>query len=351
MTLTELSVYSRRMLPFLIIFCLIILIFFYAFKLLFLYLGLQQSTTVYTNPIFNKIKAPAIVSSSTSAQLNFSLDTIEGQPINATQAAKVYFLPPSSSKFTFLQQIYLMAKAVGINTDIHPHSLNGTEAVFDDGSQKLKVDVTNYNFSYEYQLSQLKNDPAFTGNAVVPQKKDIEEKAANFLSSLGRYPDELVTGKKNILYLRYDPATNILTMDENLEKSNMVEVDFYRSDIDGMPIVSPKYFNSQNYVIIAFGQDTFKVIKAQVEFFEKSTDQVGIYPLKTGTVAWDELKANKGSIISKEGSSSSVVIKKMFLGYYDPDAYQDYLQPVYVFLGDNNFVGYVPAVSTSYLAE
>jgi hypothetical protein len=41
----------------------------------------------------------------------------------------------------------------------------------------------------------------------------------------------------------------------------------------------------------------------------------------------------------------------MFLAYYDPDIYQEYLQPVYVFVGEPNFIAYVPAISNEYLAE
>jgi len=37
------------------------------------------------------------------------------------------------------------------------------------------------------------------------------------------------------------------------------------------------------------------------------------------------------------------------LVYLDPDFYQPYLQPVYLFLGEDQFVAYVPAVSTNHL--
>ncbi len=50
-------------------------------------------------------------------------------------------------------------------------------------------------------------------------------------------------------------------------------------------------------------------------------------------------------------NKTSIKIKKMFFAYFDPDIYQSYLQPVYVFLGENNFVGYVPAVSADYLTD
>ena len=41
----------------------------------------------------------------------------------------------------------------------------------------------------------------------------------------------------------------------------------------------------------------------------------------------------------------------MFMGYYDPDIYQGYLEPVYVFLGTDNFVAFVPAVIDEYLIK
>lgn len=131
----------------------------------------------------------------------------------------------------------------------------------------------------------------------------------------------------------------------------MVEVDFYRPDIGEFPTVSSTYFNSSNYVLLTYNGDRYKILRSQVRFFEQSEDQVGVYPLKTGKLAYDALTKGKGLIISNPDSSQNIVIKKMFLAYYDPDIYQEYLQPVYVFLGENNFVAYVPALSDDYLTE
>lgn len=348
MTLTELSYYGRKMLPFVVIFFLIILIIFYIFKLLFIYLQLQPKTkSLYINPVFGKIKKPLLKETTASSSADFILDTIEGQPVTATDTAKIYFLPPSYSRMKFLQQIYLMAKAVGFDTENVKHSLEKTEAIFDDGQQKMIINITNFNFSYEYMLKELNKENFFENNRL-PSESEIEGKAANFLNAVGRYPDELSRGKRNLIYLTYQTDTQQLILAPQNETTNMVEVDFYRADIDDFPIISPKYFNSPNYVVIAFNKEGFRIIKAQVNFFERSKDQIGLYPIKLGSMAWEELKNNRGIIISPSGNST-INIKKMFLGYFDPDIYQEYLQPVYVFLGDNNFVGYVPAVSEEYL--
>lgn len=349
MTLTELSFYSRRMAPFLVIIFLVLLIFFYAIRLFLVFLQVNKPVRVVTNTVFGNIKRPFIKDASTSANLNFTLDTIEGQPITATDAARVYFLPPAYSGFKFLQQIYLMAKTVGFDTEVTKHRLDDTVAVFEDERQVLTIDISNFNFTYNFKFQ---NDPLIVQNAFVPQKGVAQERATEYLRTIGRYPEELAKGKTNIVYLAYNQQQNQMTVLQDSVGANMVEVDFYRPDIDGFPAVSPNYFNSQNYVLLTFYNDgSFKVLRSQVQAFEKSEEQVGIYPLITGDVAFESLKTGKGIVASVAENQKDIVVKKMFLGYLDPGVYQEYLQPVYVFLGDNNFVGYVPAVTEQYLSQ
>jgi hypothetical protein len=90
MTLTDLSYYFRKFLPYFILFCLIFLIFFFSIKLTLIYLDSNKTTAVYINPIFGKIGPPEIPQSTMSAGLKFTLDTIQGQPVTATVIAKRY---------------------------------------------------------------------------------------------------------------------------------------------------------------------------------------------------------------------------------------------------------------------
>ena len=135
------------------------------------------------------------------------------------------------------------------------------------------------------------------------------------------------------------------------QKANMIEVDFYRPDLSPYIVVSPEYFNSQNYVMMVQHESNFKIVKAQVHFYEKSSAQIGIYPVKTGEAAWEALKQGGGWVIQNPNALTSVVVKEMFMGYLDPNIYQEYLQPVYVFLGEDNFVAYVPAIADNYLVK
>lgn len=348
MTLTELSFYSRRLLPFIILFFLVFLIFFYAIKLFFIYLSTLQPEKIYTNPIFGEIKKPFIKEGSGSAGFNFTLDTIEGEPITASKSAKVYFLPPTATRFGYREKIYLMAKTFGFDTALVKHRLIGKEATFTDQKQKLTIDITNFNFRYDYDFD--KEAELFT-KTLIPSKKEIENKAIDFLKTVERYPDELSRGKININLMQYDPGRKSFAVVNRSVDANVAEVDFYRPEIEGVTVVTPGFPSSQNYVLIVFFESGFRVLRAQVKFFEKSEEQVGVYPLKEGAVVWEKLKAGEGRVITTPTSSREIVIKNMFLAYFDPDVYQDYLQPVYVFLGEPNFVAYVPAVTDEYLRE
>ena len=350
MTLTELSVYVRRFLPLVVILLFVVLIFYYAFRLLIIYVSVRKTPqSLYINTIFDKLPPIKLESTTAVQPKKFTLDTIEGRPVTATATANIYFLPPAISKLGYRQRLVTMANTLGFDTDLTGYSLNDTQtqAKYQEASQEATIDIANFNFSYQYYINQ---NPRLFAFASIPSKNAAENTAVEFLRSLNKYPEELAQGRTNIIYIRYSPQNNELKVVDNPDEANMVEVDFYRADIDGVPVVSPTYFNSQNYVVMVFGEDTPKIVKAQIKFFDRSTEQVGVYPLKSGDEAWKELQAGKGfHVAATTEDEQGVNISKMFVGYLDPDISQDYIQPVYVFLGDKGYVGYVPAVQSDFI--
>jgi len=344
MTLTELSYYFRKALPFILLFILIFFIIFYSVKLYLIVLESNKPKVSYTNPIFGKISLPQVKDSTSSAGFNFTLDTIEGVPVTATDTGKVYYLPQTTPKFGYREKVFLMAKTFGFDTDRANYHLNGREAVFTDGQQSLTVDIGSFNFSY-------KNNLVLNDQASFPSKQEIENKAIDFLKSIDRYPEELARGTTNILYLKYDAAVSDFVNVEDVNQAQAVEVDFYRPNIDSYSVVTPRFFNSQNYVIMTFENNQEKIIKAQVSFFERTEDQYGVYPLITGDQAWEKLKSGQAMVVAATKGVKNITIKKMELSYLDPDKYQTYLQPVYVFIGADYFVAYVPAVKEDYITK
>jgi len=341
MSLTELSYYFRKFLPYIILFCLIFLIFFYSIKLTLIYLEANKTVTTYTNLIFGKISPPEIPGSSSSAGLKFILDTIEGTPITATDTAKVFFLPENNPRFGYIEKIYLMAKGFGFDTEIVKHQLTGKIATFSDQEKTLTIDISNFNFKFDRKV----DNSLFTSPDIsIPMKTVIENKAIDFLKKIGRYPEELGKGTTKLIYMKYNPINqNFVNVEKNFQ-AQLVEIDFYRPNIDDFDIVTPKFSNSQNYVVMIFQGTDFQIIKSQIAFFEKSEEQIGTYWIKTGEEAWSELNNGMGFVVSGTEGEKNISIKKMKFRYFDPDIYQNYLQPVYVFTDDNNFAAYVPAV-------
>ena len=351
MTLTELSYYSRKMLPFFILFVLVFLIIFYSFRLFFIYLESTRPKTVVTETIFGKIDSPGVTEATTSAGFNFTLDTVEGVPVTATDTAKVYFLPKPVTRFGYREKIYLMAKTFGFETEVVKHKLEDNIATFSDSSQQLTVNIGNFNFTYESQFNSTDSSSLSIANSFIPSKKEIENKATDFLTKAGRYPDELAKGTMRIIYLKYNSDFNSYTNVATRAEANLVEVDFYRPDLDGISVTTPRFFNSQNYVVMLFTETGYKVVKSQIAFFEKSETQIGLYPVKSGEAAWQELLSGRGVVVSARAGLKNITIKNMKIYYFDPDSYQPYLEPVYVFYDDKDFVAYVPAVANEFLIE
>jgi hypothetical protein len=349
MSLTDLSYYVRKFAPFALFACVVVLIFFYSFKLLFLLFSLNQTKVTYINPIFKEIKPLYLKKdATTSAGFSFTLDTVAGEPVTATETAQVFLFPPSKFQFDYLPKVYLMAKMLGFNTEVVKHKLINNEAVFQDGAQRLAVDINTYNFRYDYDF---RKDTELVESAVTPDSESSKNTAINFLKSIDRYPNELALGDMTLIYMFYDKTSSSAGVITSPQDANMIEVDFYRKKVEQYLPMSPSYFNSQNYVMLMPNKNGAKVVSAQVKFFETSTTEIGVYPLISGKRAYEMLLAGKGILVSGGLDKKNISIKSMSLGYFDPDIYQDYYQPIYVFTGDNDFVSYVPAVSEKYLID
>ncbi|OGK57105.1 hypothetical protein A3J15_02440 [Candidatus Roizmanbacteria bacterium RIFCSPLOWO2_02_FULL_38_10] len=350
MTLTELNYYVRKFAPFAAIGFLAFVVFYFLIMAVLSSLSRSQPTTPIYNPIFGKIsKMKTSASIDYPSNASFSLDTIEGKPISASDSAKVYFIPSKPVRFGYTQTSTLIAKTLDFDTDVVKYKTSPDDPTwisFTDEEKALKIDISNFNF--EYKLNYENNPDIFNGS-VLPSDDVIYENARQFLRAINRYPDELVRGRQEIIYLQFEPTINDFIVVKTPEEANLAEVDFFRSDIDGNPLLPPKYFSSQNYVVMIFRDQNYKVIKSQIKQYDFDKQNFGIYPIKNGDEAFAELTSGKGIIVSSGKNSNQISINKLLFGYYDPDEIQDYLQPIYVFLGKNGFAAYVPAVRNEYL--
>ena len=350
MTLSDISYYLRKFGLIGIVGFVLLMIFFAIINLTLRSISNRPKQTVFV-PAYGNIKTIQFTNTfDYPPKPIFMLDNIEGRPVTATSSAQVYYIPTPQTRLGYNRMIVLMGKAAGFDVEAENYSLNDITATYNNSEQKLDINIQNGNFTYQAQYN---NRGELFDGAIIPDENTILQTAQAFLSQMNRYPEAFAQGTYNLIYQNYNPATDTFTEVDNITQANVVEVDFFPPDINDFPIVVPKYYNSQNYVVMVFkdrsGVPDGKIIKAQVKYFDRDTSSSAPYPVKTGDEAWTEFISGKGAIVSAGANTGiNIVIKEMFLGYYDPEEYQEFLQPVYVFLGDNDFAAYVPALANTY---
>ncbi len=306
----------------------------------------QQQQIVYEPPFGNLDAISFSKAIDYPEDFSITIDNIEGRPLTPATEANVVFIPSTRTQFGYQQTIAFMARAVGIDTEEQSYAVNDITASYDDSLRKLDIDISNFNFSYELDYKKV---PTIFSEASIPSEATILEEAKSFLRQMNKFTPSLAQGSQNIIYMNYDSQTDTFTEVTEPTQANVVEIDFFEPDVDEYPVLPPTFHNSQNYVTIVFRDEGNLIIKSQVKTFPKDYDTAGVYPLKSGDEAWAELQNGQGAIVSPSRGSTNIVVREMFLGYYDPEEYHPYLMPVYVFLGDNDFVAYTSAVDSRYI--
>ncbi|KXK08039.1 MAG: hypothetical protein UZ21_OP11001000847 [Microgenomates bacterium OLB22] len=131
MTLTELNKKIQKLAPFAIVALVLIVVGMYGLAHVWGSFQKRQRAQIEIDSLFGAIPTPQVRQFLPfPAQPRFLLDTIEGHPVTATQAAQVFFIPKQRTRFGYLETMYLMAKTLGFDTETLSHSLEGNIGVF-----------------------------------------------------------------------------------------------------------------------------------------------------------------------------------------------------------------------------
>lgn len=209
----------------------------------------------------------------------------------------------------------------------------------------FELDIVDLHFSLQADFfarpELLLGSELPTGTQAVNQIKSQLDRA-NLLA-----PD-LATAAGEILYLKSVGG-------ELQEAVSPSDADFIHVDLNRVPIDGQyRMFTPGGYQGIISGLVTGALARnrniIQLESFYSPVEysQVHTYPLRTAQSAWQVLQAGEGYLAEHNGGETAV-IRSVQLGFYDSFEKQDYLQPIYVFEGDQDFLGYVPAISPEYL--
>jgi hypothetical protein len=299
------------------------------------------------NHLFGKL--PVLVfplQATPSATLTFQLQTIEGTVPKASESASVYFMPKTAPNLLGLNKAQDFA--TGFNFDPTPVQETKTIYRFNDAElplRRLRYDTVSNNFIIRYAFEQ---DPSVFNGKNLPLPEAGTTEAISLLQSHNLYPDDLRRGTNEALFLKLNGTQLLNTM--SLSQADAERIDFFRKPIGDTQVLTP--FADQAPVSIIYSGSTDakkRIIQFAYTFWPIDYQMTATYALKTSNQAWEELQSGAGYIVRYPTSGTVAVIRNVYLAYYDSFDPQTYLQPVFVFDGDNEFRAYVPAVSSSWI--
>ncbi len=348
-TLTEISVMSRKLI-FWIIGVVALLIFLRILFAVFVnyYKATHPRKTPPPNMLFGKLPNPKFPNTMvTSSGYSFVLQTIEGKPPDATMAAKVYFMPKKLPSLLAPQKAREVAKKFNFTAD--PQVLTSTQYRFTDSEtdRVLDLDIVNLNFQYTYNYST--NQEIFQ-KTVTDNADQIIGQLQSFSS--GQIDPIFFNDQANVTYLLYESSTKSFNPVTKRVNANSSRIDLFRNNVDGYALLPPGFSKSYTYALTSSSSDMMKkYLKISYFFWPISFDNFGTYPLRTATQAWEEFNSGNGVIaqLGENQKNKPIIVRKIYLAYYDSGLSENYLEPIFVFEGDNNFAGYVPAISVDWL--
>lgn len=276
----------------------------------------------------------------TKENLTYTLDTLSGFLPNFSDRAKVYKITPVPPTLLGLNKTRQKVSAIGFSS-------NGVQIAEDtyqwtDQSDSLQRTITMNIFSSDFSLSSpYLVTPSLLTFSTPDEINNTINIAKSFLSGMSLSPQDLDESKTKTT--SYSITGSALVPASKISDTKIVEIDFFQKDTDSLPIYYDKGISSTISFLIGKDNNGLKVVTAR--FFHKDISKTSsTYAIKTASQAFSELQEGKAYIAYKPNNTVEFTIKNVFLAYYIGENQQDFLMPVVVFQGSDNFVAYVSAI-------
>lgn len=296
-------------------------------------------------------------------ELRFPEDNMPEYQINDEIVSRVnevnsYFLPvypvyPARRQATFFSLDRAKERAAALGFILEPNQLDGTEYRWTRSNPVLAtLDMDTVSNQFDLEVSW-QTDPSFLSQAAQPSPQQAVEEIRRSLRSADFLYEDIEEGRVSTNLLKYQNGSLVEAI--SVSEAEFIEVDLYRKPIS---------FDNRSYPIVTVYPDTGLaegIVSSAREQGRRIIDldyvYVGIdysrphtYPFITSTQARELLQQNYGYVSRPpESGSDQITIRRIRVGYLDPVfVHQEYLQPVYIFEGDDNAQVLVPAINPNY---
>ncbi len=279
-------------------------------------------------------------------ELSYRLETIQGALPTLDDVGKVYFMPKEPPNLLALDRAKEKVRRMGFVAQ--PENIGNTHYRWTTTiipPTTLEMEINSGNFHLRYQFE---NDQSLLIQKNLPTDEQAAQEAKSFLKTNGLLTDELATGSAEFDYLKL--VSPDLTPAVSLSEADFVRVNLFRADLDGLRILPPNPKEALISFLFSGNRERGKrIIEIYYYYFPIDFNSSATYPLKPINNAWQELQEDKGYIANLGQNEDQVVVRKIYLAYYDSLEPQHFLQPIYVFEGDQGFYGYVPAIDPGWV--
>lgn len=255
--------------------------------------------------------------------------------------AAVYFSPKTQLSLLSLEEANALAarlgfqsSPIGIDEETYRWKRLGEFNAF------LEMNIITNNLSY---TTDFLSRPELQISNELPNSFDAVQTTKQFLSAAGLLPADMSTASGEIQLLKLSGGTFKSAV--SLSDAQAVRVDLFRTPLNGYPVYTADGKTGLISAIVASIGSKPTVVELTRIYPLIDYDSVETYPLRSTQEAWQLLKNGSGYIASAQNSSPAI-IRAVSLGYFE-SVDQDFIQPIYVFTGDNNFIAYVPALADS----
>ena len=277
---------------------------------------------------------------------NFTAELPNDSFPSYSDQANVYVIYRSKSALGALEEGKKIAAAMGFTTE--PREVATGQYLFNDSisgrSLTMNVLESSFKLSYPYLSDQMLLNPE-----QMPSKEQAISAAKNFLQQAGKLSTDLESGEKKVSYwkINFDGLKAV----DALSEANIIRVDFFRKSLDNdIQVVSSEVGKASVSVLVSGSSVAAKkIVEVNYQHVDVDTSAASssTYPIKSSQEAFNDLKSGDYWPAS-DSATANVIIRKIYLAYFEPVNLTQFLQPVYVFEGDGGFVAYVRTITDKY---
>ncbi len=269
----------------------------------------------------------------------YKIETVSGDLPNLPASSKVFSFEEETATFSDLEDSKAKARALGLSDQ--PFEYAGGKVKFRDPNDPDKtLTVETINQAFKLEGDYLEN-PEIVSNKI-ESEDTVKKSIVDFFEEVGVsvrnfQEDDIVTE-----FYKIEEGQLVEAL--SLSNANLVKVIFNNPKLADLEVFDIR-LNNPNVWALSSGR---KIVAAEYNINRFSKHKFATYPLKSSQQAFEELKNGKG-VLNGNFADEVFEIRKVKLGYLDTRAPQRYLQPVFIFEGDDGLAAFVGAVDSAWI--